>query len=124
MGVIHNIEFAIVFSRGAKLVACSFLSGDWTKTENNDSVVASPTFYLAKAAIVPEAAMAVAAAIVPLAFMTRSSLGTSWVLGLCYPNQSRSRDLVIVTICQGNCIQITESLILFLTYTHAHSADN
>lgn len=124
MGIIHNIEFAIVFSHGAKLVTCSFLSGDWTKTENNDSAVASPTFSLAKAAFVPEAAMAGAAATVHLAFMTRSSLGSSWVLGLCSPNQCRSRDLVTVTICQGNCIQNTESLIVFVTYTQAHSADN
>lgn len=62
-------------------MTCFFLSGDWSRTENNNCVVASATFSLAKESFLYEVAAALAASTFCLAFMENYSLVTSWVLG-------------------------------------------
>lgn len=62
-------------------MTCSFLSGDWTRTENNNCAVASVTFSLVKEAFLHEAAAPLAASTFCLAFMESYSLDTSRVLG-------------------------------------------
>lgn len=76
----------------------SFLSGDWTRTENNNCVVASVTFSLAKEAFLHEAAAALAAALFHLAFMESYLLGTFWVLGAVLSKLIQNNRPVIVPI--------------------------
>lgn len=97
----------------------SFLPGDWTRTENKGCVVASATFDLTKASCLHEAAAVVAAATSHLAFMKRCSLSTSRVLGTVLYKWIQIKDLVIVTICQGDCNQ-TMSLSSFL-FSNTHT---
>lgn len=101
-----------------------FLLGDYKDGKYN-CVVTSTTFNLAKEAFLHVAAAEVSAATFHLLFMEDIHWESPSFWVLCCSNQSRSKDPVFVTICQGHCIQNSESLlILFLKHTYAHIAED